>query len=205
VLRHPHAGAEVVALIGQVPRLLATYEVSREIARHPRAPLVLATRAVTTLFWRDHLEVALDTRVAPQVRRLAEARILERLPSLAVGERISLARRASAQVQAQLRRDPDLRVVRALLENPRLTEGVLLPLLIAPDTRADVLQMVAADRRWGARVEVRRALARHPRTPPDTALTLISGLPRSDQRAIANDARVAEVVRRRARLLSGMG
>jgi hypothetical protein len=130
---------------------------------------------------------------------------LERLPSLAVGEKVSLARRASPALQMQLRRDPDLRVFRALLENPRLTESVLVPLLASPETRPDVLGVIAADPRWGVRMEVRRALARNPRTPVDVALGLIATLPRSDQRAVAQDPRLNEVVRRRARLLSGLG
>lgn len=204
-LRHPFTSSELVAMIGAHPRLLAIYAISREVARHPRAPLVLAMRAVTTLFWRDHLEVAIDVRVAPQVRRLAEQRLVERLPSLAVGEKVSLARRASPALQMQLRRDPDLRVIRALLENPRLTESVLVPLLASPETRPDVLAAIAADPRWGVRMEVRRALARNPRTPVEVALGLIATLPRSDQRAVAQDSRLNEAVRRRARLVSGLG
>lgn len=203
VLRHPFAAQETLAVIAAEARLLAHYEIGREVARHPRAPLVVALRMVATLFWRDHLEVAVDTRVAPQVRRLAEQRLLERIPSLATGERISLARRATPGLQAILRHDSDARVVRALLENPRLTLAVLVPLLVSLQARPEILALVAGDRRWGNHLEVRRAVARNPRTPAQVAVPIVALLPRADQLALARDPRLPELVRQRARLLSG--
>lgn len=202
-LRHPFCSSELIEAIAEQPRLLAFYEVAREIARHPRAPLVLGQRLVAILFWRDLLEVALDTRIHPRLRRSAEGRLVERLSTLSLGERVSLARRASPALQAQLRRDPDPRVIRALLENSRLTEGSLLPLLASAQARPEVLAVVAADQRWGARYEVRRALVRNPRTPVDTAVGLVALLRRADQRSAAGDTRLHPAVRQRAALLSG--
>lgn len=202
-LRNPFLGVEGIEVLAAQKRLLPAYEVKRALAHHPRTPEALALRFVPTLFWRDLMELGLDTRVRPTVRRAAERRLAARLPGLAVGEKVAIARRASSGVLGRLRHDPSVRVVRALLDNPRLTEGVVLPLLTHDDARPDVLRAVARHRRWGVRYEVRLALCRHPSTPLATALGLLGHLRKADLRKIASESRVPSAVRRKAEVLLG--
>jgi hypothetical protein len=202
-LRNPYVTAEVIGEIAAEERLLAFYEVRRDLARCPATPEMLAQRMVAGLYWADLAVIGLDTRLHPRLRRAADQHLLARLPGLAVGEKISLARRAAPAVLAQLRHDPTPRVIAALLDNPRLTEGTLSPLVHGERTPAPVLELIAADRRWGSRYPLRLALARNPATPLGAALRLLPALHKPDLRAIAGDARLAEPLRRRARLLLG--
>jgi hypothetical protein len=94
-------------------------------------------------------------------------------------------------------------VIAALLENPRLTEGLLMPLIHRDDARPDVLRVIAESPRWSSRYPLRVALARNPRTPVGTALRLLPALKKVDLRAVAASPRVASPVRRRAQLLAG--
>lgn len=203
-LRNPYCTAEVVDLLAAQPRLLSFLEVRRELALHPRTPEVLALRLIPTLFWRDLMVLALDARLRPTLRRAAETHLLARLGEMAVGEKVTLARRASPGVLAQLRHDPNPRVIAALLDNPRLTEGVLVPALQSATTPPAVLDLIAGDRRWGVRYALRVALARNPRTPLETALRILPTLRKADLKAVAADPRVAEPARHRARLLLGI-
>lgn len=203
-LRNPFLGPEGIETIAEQGRLLPSYEVKRALVLHPRTPEALALRFVPMLFWRDLLELGLDTRVRPTVRRAADRRLMARLPGLAVGEKVAVARRASPRVLGQLRNDPNVRVARALLDNPRTTEGLLLPLLARDDASSDVLHAVARHRRWGVRYEVRLALCRHPATPLGTALGLLPHLRRADLRKLATERRVPAMVRRKAEVLLGI-
>jgi hypothetical protein len=126
-LRNPYCGSEAVEVVARQERLLAYYEVRRELALARQTPEALALRLVPGLWWRDLMLVSLDARLPPLVRRAAEQGLISRLPKLAVGEKVSLARRASGGTIAQLRHDPNPRVIAALLDNPRLTEGLLVP------------------------------------------------------------------------------
>jgi hypothetical protein len=202
-LRNPYLTAEGVALLAAQPRLIAFYEVRRDIALHPRAPEVLAMRFVPGLFWRDLMAAGGDNRLRPTVRRAADLQLAARLPQLAVGEKVTIARRASAGLLASLRQDPSPRVIAALLDNPRLTEGILAPLVHSERTSPPVLALIAADRRWGLRQELRSLLCRNPRTPVDTVLRILPTLRKDDLRAVGSDPRLAEAVRHRARLLLG--
>lgn len=203
-LRNPFLGREGIEILTDQARLLSAYEVKRAVAAHPATPEVLALRFVPTLFWRDLMELGLDTRVRPTVRRAADRRLVARLPGLAVGEKAAIARRASLRVLQRLRHDPSPRVVRSLMDNARATEGLLLPLLAQEDTRPEILEEVARHRRWGVRYEVRSALCHNPRTPATTSLRLLPHLRKADLRKLTREVRVPAVVRRRAEVLLGV-
>ncbi len=202
-LRNPYCTTEMIELLAGVRRLLSFHQVRRDLALHPGTPETLASGFLPTLFWRDLMELTLDPRLRPTLRRAAELHLTARLPRLAVGEKMSLARRASPGVLAQLRHDPSPQVIAALLDNPRLTEGMLVPVVHAAAASPAILELIAGDRRWGVRYPVRLALVKNPATPLQTAWRLLESLRRSDLRPVAADARTPEPLRRRARVLLG--
>lgn len=203
VLRNPFASREVIEVLVSQPRLRTAHEIRSALARHPHTPQTHALRFVAGLYWRELLAVGTDIRVPPVVRRAADRAIHARLPGLAVGEKMAIARRAGPGVLAQLRRDPSPEVVGALLENPRLTEGTLMPLVQDETAEPKALEAIARDRRWGSRYEVRVGLARNPRTPLQTALAILPHLKKRDLRTVTRASRVRAPVRRRAKVLLG--
>jgi hypothetical protein len=202
-LRNPFCTAEAIATVAGEQRLLSFYEVRRDLALHPQTPELLAARLVPTLWWRDLMALALDTRLRPALRRTAETHLGARLPEMAVGEKISLARRASPGILSLLRHDPSPPVIAALLDNPRLTEGLLAPVLHRTSTSPAVLELIANDRRWGVRYPLRLALVRNPATPLQVSWRLLEALRKTDLRPVATDPRIPDPIRRRARVLLG--
>ncbi len=199
VLRNPFATAEVIEELVGVRRLLAIYDVRSAIARHRRTPESVALRFISGLFWRDLLEIAVDVRISPAVRRVAEKYLVQRLGRLATGEKIAIARRATPQVLAHLRADPSLHVVKALLENPRLTEPTLLPMVASEATLPRVLDLVAKTPRWGTRYEIRVALSRNTRSPFRVIFDILPTLRRQDLQVVAHREEHSSIVRQRAR------
>lgn len=203
VLRNPFVTGEILERLAASREVAAHHELRRELAAHPRTPRTLALSLVAGLSWRDLAELGIDAKAHPLVRRSADRRLLERLPGLAVGERIALARRASGALVAALRFDPNPRVVAALLDNPRLTEIQLVPLASHERANSRCLVVLAESARWASRLAVRKALCRNPATPLGAALRLLPGLPRVETAAVAADARLAPALRARARELAG--
>ena len=202
LFRNPFLTRQLIERIAAAPRLVSAYEVRIEIARHGRTPRIVALRFVPGLRWPDLMRIGLDSRVHPLVRRAAENRLVERLPGLAVGEKIVLARGGSQGLLRVLCTDPTPRVIDALLENPRLTEGILAPLVASESTAPVILGKIAAHRRWGVRYPIRLALCRNPSTPLERALALLPMLKKRDLEAVAGDRRLKLPVRRRAELLT---
>lgn len=201
--RNPFLSGSLIEALATAPALSAAYEVRREVVFHPRAPRLLALRLVPGLYWADLVRVGTDPRLHPLVRRAADQRLIERLPGMASGEKMAVARSASTAVIAAIRLDPTPRVTGALLENPRLTEGLLMPLAASDRASPPVLARLAADPRWGVRPGIRYALCRNPATPLAAAFALLPMLAKRELEAVAHDPRLAPPLRRRAELLSG--
>lgn len=202
VMRSPYVTAEVAEALAH-PRLLSFYDVRRDLALHPRTPQALALQLVPGLYWRDLAVLGGDTRVHPRLRRAADQYLAMRLSELAVGEKVSIARRAGPGLLALLRHDPSPRVLGALLDNPRLTEDILAPVVHGAATPGPVLALIASDRRWGARYGLQAAICRNPGTPLATSLRLLPHLRKTELKAVAADPRLSEAVRLRARVLLG--
>lgn len=205
LFRNPFlTGVLIDRLLGS-RRLLSSYEVRMEAARHPRTPQLLALRFVPGLYWADQVRIGLDMRLHPIVRRAAETRLVERLSALSVGEKMAIARSASPGVLAALRNDPTPRVIAALLENPRLTEGLLLPLLASEGALPAVLGVVAGSPKWSVRYPIRLALCQNSRTPLERVLVLLPLLKRGDLEGVAANPHLRLPVRRKAQLLARGG
>lgn len=200
-LLNPWVDATAIDELASVRRLMAIDEVRSALARHPRTPEVVAMRLLPGLFWRDLLETSLDVRVRSGVRTVAEGYLVKRLARLSVGEKITLARRAGHGVLATLRHDPSPRVIAALLENPRLTEATLLPMVTSERTPPGNLALVAQSPRWGCCYDLRSGLARNPQAFLRTALAVLPALRRGDLETIAATERLSPVVRHEAREL----
>jgi hypothetical protein len=203
VLCNPYVSSRVIEELLTERRLLSSYEVRRELAAHPHTPPPRSLNLVGTLFWRDLVRMGADSRVPPRLRRSADLRLADRLPGLGVGEKMAIARAAGPGVITRLRHDPNPRVISALLENPRLTEGLLIPLVASEATQPKVLEVILRDRKWSCRYGLRVAAARNRRTPVPVALELLPSLKKTDLAAVAANPRVAAAVRRRADLLRG--
>lgn len=202
LFRNPFlTGALIDRLLGS-KRLLSSYEIRMEAARHPRTPQILSLRFLPGLYWADLVRVGVDMRLHPIVRRAADSRLSERLPALSVGEKMAIARTASPAVLSALRHDPTARVIAALLENPRLTEGLLLPLVASEAALPAVLAVIAGSPRWSSRYPVRLALCQNTRTPLDRALMLLPLLKRVDLESVAANLHLRLPLRRRAQLLA---
>lgn len=163
---------------------------------HQQAPLADAMNFVKFLFWRDLNLVLTNFRIATEVRHMAESMLIQRLPALATGEKVTLARMAAGQVLKMLRLEKDPRVVQGLLENPRITEDDVLFLINQPRTPAPVLEQVARDPKWSSRREIRIALLRNGSTPTSLAITFISSLNLTELRTLLSDPKVPLSVRR---------
>jgi hypothetical protein len=146
------------------------------------------TAAAEALRRRRHPGAALLAD-APRRGPEAEDGVLPR-PTEPTGYRISLARRAIAGAVQRLLFDPDPRVVRTLLGNPRITEAEVVKLAASRRADPQALEIVARDDRWNARYPVKVALANNPATPVRIALGLLPYLMRQDLRALsASDPR----------------
>ena len=107
--------------------------------------------------------------------------------ALTLGERRALARRPSAKSIEQLLHDPDPIVLKHLLQNPRLTELLVLRVVTYRPQSPHTLLAVFAHVDWGKRDQVRRALALNPDTPLPIRCALLSHLTLDDLASVERE------------------
>lgn len=175
-------------VLGTTPPWADRPRVLGGVARNPRTPRTLTLRVLPALYWPDLAEVAAHPYLSGGVRARAEGLLVDLLPDLRLGERISLARMATPAVLKALLADGEARVVRAALQNPRLREGDLVEALRSPRLAAPLPPELSASSRWSACYAVRLALVLQPRTPLGIALAQLTSLtPRDLQRVVETE------------------
>jgi hypothetical protein len=133
----------------------------------------------------DLMKVSLSPSVPADVKVAVDDVLIARLKTVTIGERLTLARRASGRVAAALLLDAEkmdgkitddkeaggrmvdaktvareTRVMRTALENPRLTEALVIGSVLRPAASAALVHAVAGHEKWSCRREIRAALLR---------------------------------------------
>jgi hypothetical protein len=176
---------------------------SRFLSSHDEALHAGPNRSLAGLGWVTIAELAANPSTHPSLRRRAEKWLEARLPELALGERIALARRATRPLIAALAASTEPAVLVSLLGNERCTEADAIRIAAARNTPSSALERMLRHPTWGARRSVRLALSANPGTPVPTALRALQGLEGPDLRRLAGDERTPRIVRvGAARMLS---
>jgi len=189
----------VLALI--VPDLVGVLAVAGERGRHGRgtARELLQELALEPTVFRelpyDRVQLAYKLAVERELEQVAAMFLSARLqgnPSVEeafkgnehldepVGVRRGWARGSNRDRLDRLLHDRDWRVIRLLLDNPRVIERDVVKVAAMRPTRPEVLELIATHRRWASRYPVRKALALNPYTPTPIVRRLLPTLMRQD-------------------------
>ncbi len=112
-----------------------------------------------------------------------------------LGLRKTAARGVRTPLLERLLTDPDPRVVRELLRNPRLREAEVVTLASRRPARQAVFGHLARAEAWIVRPAVQRAVVRNPFAPPRLVRTLLLGQPGPLLEEVAQDKGLHPAVR----------
>ena len=128
--------------------------------------------------------------VPAHIRLAVDQALSKRLETISWGEKLTLAHRASGAVAGELLRDGEARLVRAALENSRLTEALIVRALMRPDASAAWVAAVCHHPQWSLRREARVALLRNEKTPFARAVEFARTMPVAEVREILQNSRL---------------
>ena len=109
------------------------------------------------------MRVALMPAVPGDVKRAAEDMLIRKLDAITLGERSALARRGSGRIAAALLIGQPRRVLEIALQNPRMTEALVIAAMgqsaiRLPAAAKELAWAVAANEKWSHNSAVRRLL-----------------------------------------------
>jgi hypothetical protein len=195
LLKNAELAAEDIERISQNTGVMKSRKVRLGLAAHPRAPRPIALRLIRELYTFDLMQFSLRPCVAADLKRMADELLVTRIPSIALGERISLARRCSATVGTALLLDKESRVWQTALENPRMTEVAVVKALRRTSSSPAFVEAICHHAKWSLRPEVRMALLRNAHTPLARALEFARRLAPAQLRDVLHNSRLPEKIK----------
>ncbi|MGH9492314.1 MAG: hypothetical protein ACRD2K_02325 [Terriglobales bacterium] len=170
----PRGLVEILVKNGSV---MKSRPVINAVARHPKTPRFIALPMLRHLYVFELMQIALMPGTPADLKMAAEENIVLRLETVSTGERMTLAKRASTRVAAQLLLDPETRIIAAALDNPYLTEAWIVKTLMNEKAPQAFVEGVCRHSKWPLRREVQTALLRNDKTPLARVLYFAQMLP----------------------------
>ena len=160
LLKRGDLTAPTLEKLAKNPALAKSRKIKIALIEQPRTPRHVSLSLLRHLYTFDLMTVALMPVVAADIKIAVEEALINRLETISTGEKMSLARRASARVAAALLADADMRVVNTALENSRLTEAMVAKSLLRHDSADSLAESVGRHVKWSLRPEIQHALQR---------------------------------------------
>lgn len=198
-LKDPDLNSEAIEQLCRHESVMKSRKVRLAMASHLRTPRRIALRIIRELYTFELMQFAFRPAAAADLKRMADELLLSRLPSITLGERISLARRSSTVVAAGLLLDKEPQVWQLALENARLTEAAIVKALQRPTGTRAFVEAVSLHAKWSVRHEVQVALLRNAHTPLAKALEFARRIPPRQLRDILHASRLPERIKSQLR------
>ena len=175
LLKRADLPLEVIEQLAKNTNALKSRKVKIALVSNPHTPRHVSVPLARQFYTFDLMKVALSPTVPADVKVAVDDVLISRLKTVTIGERLTLARRASGRVSAALLLDVETigtkivdaktaaretRVMQAALENPRLTEALVINSVLRPAASAALVHAVAQHAKWSCRREIRAALLR---------------------------------------------
>jgi hypothetical protein len=197
LLRSNELTADLLEKLSKNDALIKSRKVKLGIIGHPNCPRYISVSLLRKLFTFDLMAIALKPVIPGDIKAGAEELLIKRLESLSEGERIALARRASGRVVGALLLHAETRVIHAALENPRLTEAVVVKALMGAGCSAALVRSVCQHPKWSLRQDIRIALLKNGKTPLPFAEEFARAIPLPTLQQIFERSNLPAALKRR--------
>lgn len=124
--------------------------------------------------------------------------LIRRIMFMNVKDRMKLAMKGDREARGILIRDSNKIVCSAVVKNPRITEQEVENIASMRTVADEVLRLIAMNRSWARQYPIIHNLARNPRTPIPTVMTILLRIRTKDLDALSQNRNVSETVRRQA-------
>jgi hypothetical protein len=124
--------------------------------------------------------------------------LIRRIMFMTVKDRVKFALKGDREARGILIRDSNKVVASAVIHNPRITDKEIENIASMRSVSDEVLRLIGMNRAWARSYTIIHNLARNPRTPMATAVTVLPRIQMRDLKALSENRNVSEAVRRQA-------
>ncbi|MFZ3341580.1 MAG: hypothetical protein WA213_11895 [Terriglobales bacterium] len=203
LLKRADLPGEVIERLAKNRAALKLRKVKIALACHTHTPRHVSVPLIRQFYTFDLMKVALSPVVPAEVKLSADEALIARLKTITLGERSTLARRASGRVAGALLLDAEERIMRAALENARLTEVQVTQALVSPEVGAALVRTVSRHEKWSHRRDVQAALLRTEHLSLSRALAFTREMRVEQLTEVLQASRLPEIIKHQ--LLQSLG
>jgi len=169
--------AAILAALAENHAALKVRAVIVGLVSHPKTPRHISIPLSRHLFTFELMQVALQPAVPADLKMKIEDVLINKMSTISAGERITLAKRGSTRIAAELLTDTDPRIVEAALNNPHMTEAFVAKAITSADSTPLLFEFVWRHGKWSLRIDVRIAMLRAAKTPQHIAMEIVKSMP----------------------------
>ncbi len=157
---------DLLKAIYQLERFKGSHRLKVALVKNPNTPGPVVVALLPHLHLFELVDLCMIPGVTPDQKFAAERAIIQRLPTTELGNKMTLARRATATVVGEILKGGETPLVEICLNNPRLREVAILQFISGATSSAETLSIVARNSKWKLRPNLRLAILKNRRTPP---------------------------------------
>lgn len=165
LLKRRDLPAEIIDLVYKRQQQALTHQMIVALVKNPVTSGTLIRHLLPQLRLFELLDLIYLPGATPDQKLAAERTIQQRLPTTPLGNKITLARRGTANLVAELLKEGHPQLFEACLSNPRLNEAAIYQFLRGATASAETISMVARHNRWKQRPNLQLAILKNLITP----------------------------------------
>ena len=177
-------GSEILESIFYDKRWNSSYRITLALSKNPKTPQKISLSLVGLLRVFDLADLTRNQQISVNVRMKAESHILEKILSMPIGIKKSLARRGSNTIVMRLIEDGMEEVVNICLDSSLLTEGDICKVISMKKVASHVIRQIAAHPKWSLRYHVQWALILNNHTPLANVVEFLKKMKTTDLREL---------------------
>lgn len=162
------------------------YKILHALCRNPKTPQKISISILKSLKILDLADITRNNQIPINVRLKAELYINEKIMTLPLGVKISLARKASSNVLIKLIEDGVKEVVTICLDSPYLVEGDICKIISSKNTTSKVIRQIANHPKWSCRYNVQWQLILNSHTPLANVVNFLKNIKTNDLKELYN-------------------
>jgi hypothetical protein len=168
-------------------RWTESYRVRLALAKNPKTPMFSALSIARYLRLFDLAELARNHFLPILYRKKIESIVIEKIPTLALGVKKTLAKTASGEILLFLIQDGYPDVVRTCLDNPHMVEASLYKVINRATSTPGTIRTIAEHRNWTSRYHIKYALVRNQHTPLSRSVLFLRDIKTRDLKDLYRD------------------
>jgi len=171
---------DVLEFLSNDLRWKGSYHITRALCKNPKTPHRISLSLIKTLKIFDLADLTRNQFIPVNVKIKAEAEIIEKIPAMPIGIKISLAKRVSSNILRRLIEDGKKEVVAACLDSPYMTEGVIYKIISKKTISSQVIGQIADNPKWSCRYQIQWALILNNHTSLSKVVDFLTNIKTSD-------------------------